>query len=205
MRAHRGSGASAGRRTTANRPGRTASRRAELQLPSTSARTRCDFSSCPRKWRRARRATVAISAIRGGRAAGSRGHERIAAQGRLRFAGEPERLAAPALGADEAGPRLVEEERVLRLQRAAAAGALRGAGKEAGELQDPDVEVGGVGQRRSSREEGVHGVPRQAVERLGRLRLGDERLEALGERRRGGAPRSRSFEREKDDRTGRRS
>src|SRR6185369_6460443 len=99
----------------------------------------------------------------------------------VRVRGEPQRLGAPALRPDETGPRLFEEERLLRVDGPPATGALASGRHQARQLQDPDVEIrarkGGGGPSK----ECVHDVVREAIERLGGLRLRDEGLEALRE------------------------
>ena len=110
--------------------------------PSTSASTRCDFSSRPRKLRRARRATETRSASPAGRAAGSRGCAR-----NLRRVAPPSAVRRTVSPRRHSGPmkpdRLSSKTRLAAGSRPSAARALGGRRKQAGQLEDPDVEVGG--------------------------------------------------------------
>src|SRR5262252_2693533 len=78
------------------------------------------------------------------------------AQGGARGSGDSQRRSRAALRPDEAGTRLVEEDLVGVAQRTAASRAFAGCGKEAGELQDPNVEIGRYVLR--------FGVRKQAIE-----------------------------------------
>ena len=163
----------------------------ELWMPRTRQprlpRTRCDLSSWPRKWRRARRATSAISARPFGRAAGSERAARESGEQRacaLRRQAHASALAA--FGPDEARRRRRREAARL-LERPAAAGALARRGEEAREPQDPDVEVGGDERAPEPRRRARPWRAGRAGRRARRLGLGDEGLERSRRARRAAA------------------